>query len=85
MGRRKEYDYITHVCLNSRLDKSNRDYCDRGFVDICPTRATQSEQCWKYCPECEAKGYPKIFKKPIDQSKVERGKKLQARLRNKDQ
>ena len=63
--------YIAHVCLNSRLrpvqkgingkEKINHpDFCERGFVDIDPSGYSIGEQCWKYCPACEEKGFPII-------------------------
>ena len=70
MARKKEYDYIAHVCANSRLEpirdeegkfiSNHPNFCERGFVDICPTKSTTAEQCWKYCPTCEAKGFKSI-------------------------
>jgi len=52
--------YIAHVCLNSKLNKEHPNYCNRGFIDIAPSSSTLSEQCWKYCKNCEEKGYPII-------------------------
>lgn len=57
--------YIAHVCLNSKLKplvkgQKHPDFCDSGFVDISPTSSTIGEQCWKYCPNCESKGFPVI-------------------------
>jgi len=60
--------YIAHVCLNSRLSKNHPDYCEKGFVDIAPTGQSCSEQCWKYCPACEAKGFAIINEKPSDEN-----------------
>ena len=80
--------YIAHVCLNSKLppvqkgtkDKKiprieHPDFCERGFVDVAPSTSSLSEQCWKYCPECEAKGFPKITKAPINELKSANAKK----------
>ena len=38
----------------------NKDFCERGFVELAPSSKTQSEQCHKYCSVCEANGKPKI-------------------------
>jgi hypothetical protein len=80
--------YIAHVCLNSKLSpiqKGNSkgripriehpDFCERGFVDIDPFGYALSEQCWKYCPQCEAKGFPKIDKPEKNQKKSANAKK----------
>lgn len=68
-------EYIAHVCVNSKLPPIQKgidgkekidhpDYCERGFVDISPCSSSIGEQCWKYCPECEAKGFvSKPYKK----------------------
>jgi hypothetical protein len=67
--------YIAHVCLNSKLPITHKDYCEQGFVDISPTKSTCTEQCWKYCTKCEGKGFPVIKKKPFNE-------KLQAKMEN---
>jgi hypothetical protein len=81
-------DYIAHVCLNSKLppqkagNKNGKvpriehpDFCERGFIDESPNGHT-GEQCWKYCKECEAKGYPIINIKNREKNikRVETGK-----------
>lgn len=80
--------YIAHVCLNSKLKplqkgtKENKgiriehpDFCERGFVDIAPDGAS-GEQCWKYCSQCEAKGFPKINKKTVNKNISEQTKRM---------
>lgn len=68
--------YIAHACLNSKLSPKHKDYCNKGFVDIAPSIRTCSEQCWKYCPECEAKGFPVITKYNKNPQRIKQGKKF---------
>jgi|GEM_PF-3658757 len=65
---------IAHVCLNSKLPKKHKDYCNGGFVDIAPSHKTCSLQCWKYCPECEAKGFLVIKKYLKNPERIKQGK-----------
>ena len=57
----KEKYYIYHYCLNENRDEKNDpDYCFRAWVDEAPNAHSCSQQNWKYCEFCEAKGYPKF-------------------------
>ena len=49
--------YITHTCKNSKLKPSDPNYCDMAWVDVDKTHATCTPPTWKYCPQCEAKGF----------------------------
>ena len=51
---------ITNHSIMPGLKPNDKDYCGRGFVAVCPSKSTQGEQCWKYCPQCEAKGFKSI-------------------------
>ncbi len=75
-----EYLYIAHVCLNSKLPRNHKDYCERGFIAESTYTNTITEQCWKYCPECEAKGFPIIT--PENRNKCKRGKNIQEVIEN---
>lgn len=54
--------YITHFCKNP---KCNNIFLDK---DIYKRNAPQS---WRYCLDCEAKGYPVIKKDPNADNKKE--------------
>ena len=47
-------DYVIHLCKNSH---SSTDYCDRVWIDEDRTNAESYPPTWKYCPECEKKGF----------------------------
>lgn len=80
----KNNDYIAHACLNSKLSKNDKDFCERGFIAEAPSKETCAEQCWKYCAECEAKGFPVITKKPINEKlKAKMTKARAAKNKNK--
>ncbi len=49
--------YIIHVCKNSNLSPTNENYCNNCWVDVDKTHATTYPPTWKYCKECEAKGF----------------------------
>lgn len=83
MKNKEEY-FIAHVCLNSKLPKKHPDYCDMGFIDLAPNKFSCSEQCWKYCPHCEAKGYPKITEKPVSEKMNLKIQKMVEVKRNKN-
>ena len=51
--------YIYHYCLNENLPKEHPDFCSNCWVDECESSAL-SQQNWKYCKECEAKGFDKF-------------------------
>lgn len=77
MARIKEKYYIAHLCLNSKLPNTNKDYCYNGFIDIAPQSTTCAVQCWKYCKSCEEKGYPIINEKFVSEEeklKIQRTK-----------
>lgn len=49
-------NYVMHVCKNSKLKPNNPDYCDRAWIDE-DLHNTQKPPTWKYCVECEKKGF----------------------------
>lgn len=49
--------YVIHVCKNSTLPTSDPNHCERAWVDVDKTGATTYPPTWKYCKECEAKGF----------------------------
>ena len=49
--------YVVHVCRNSRLKPSDPNYCNNCWIDVDKTHATTKPPTWKYCSECEAKGF----------------------------
>lgn len=57
MSEEKNLSYVTHTCKNIKLPKDNPNYCDRGFNDVDRYNVTTIPPTWKYCKECEAKGY----------------------------
>ncbi len=75
--------FVAHACLNSRLPKDSPYYCNIGFIDKAPNKNTSSEQCWKYCPSCEAKGFPEIKKKPISKEMKRKLKLMRLGVKNK--
>lgn len=48
--------YIVHHCKNTKLNPKDKDYCNNCFIDV-DKNNSQSPPKWKYCPECEAKGF----------------------------
>lgn len=48
--------FITHTCKNSRLKSNDPNYCFNGWVDE-DKHNSMKPPLWKYCPECEAKGF----------------------------
>ena len=59
MAKVKMKHYIYHYCLNENLPKEHPDFCFNCWVDECESQAC-AQQNWKYCPECEVKGFPKF-------------------------
>ena len=59
MAKVKMKHYIYHYCLNENLPKEHPDFCFNCWIDECESSAC-AQQNWKYCPECEAKGFPKF-------------------------
>ncbi len=49
--------YIIHVCKNSNLSPTDENYCNNCWVDVDKTHATTYPPTWKYCKECESKGF----------------------------
>lgn len=49
--------YVVHICKNSKLPPTHKDYCNNCWIDIDKTHATTYPPQWKYCPQCEAKGF----------------------------
>lgn len=49
--------YIAHVCKNSTLPPADPNYCNRIWIDVDKTHATTYAPTWKFCKECEAKGF----------------------------
>ena len=49
--------YVVHHCKNSKLKPTDENYCNNCFIDIDKTNCTTHPPTWKYCPECEKKGF----------------------------
>ena len=49
--------YVIHVCRNSKLKPSDPNFCDRAWIDVDKTKVKDIPPTWKYCPECEKKGF----------------------------
>ena len=49
--------YVTHTCKNSKLNPKDPNYCNRAWIDIDKTHVRDIPPTWKYCPECEKKGF----------------------------
>ena len=49
--------YVIHFCKNSRLSTTNENYCNNCWIDVDKTNVTSIPPSWKYCKECEAKGF----------------------------
>ena len=49
--------YLIHVCKNSTLSPTDKNYCNNCWVDVDKTGATTYPPTWKYCKECESKGF----------------------------
>ena len=49
--------YVVHVCRNSKLPPTDPNYCNNCWIDVDKTHATTFPPTWKYCPDCEAKGF----------------------------
>lgn len=79
--------YVTHTCKNSKLPKNDPNYCDRAFVDEDRTNVKDIPPSWKYCPECEKKGFknPKVRKSSKTPEQIEAFKKrMEEYRRNKN-
>ena len=75
--------YVNHTCRNARLKPTDADYCNNCFVDVDRTNCTTHPPTWKYCPECEAKGFknPKTRKKTQTPEQIEAFKQRMAKFR----
>lgn len=49
--------YVTHTCKNSKLKPTDPNYCNRAWVEEDLHNATSMPPTWKYCSDCEAKGF----------------------------
>lgn len=76
-------NYVTHTCKNSKLNPKDPNYCDRAWVDEALHNATGTPPTWKYCPECEKKGFknPKRRKCTKTPEQIEAFKKRMAEYR----
>lgn len=50
-------NYVVHVCKNSKLKPSDKNYCDRAWINEDLHNATSIPPTWKYCEECVKKGF----------------------------
>ena len=76
-------NYVIHICKNSRLQPNEADYCDRVWIDKDLHNAQDRPACWKYCPECEKKGFknPKTRKSNMSEEQKEAFKQRMAEYR----
>ena len=49
--------YVTHTCKNSKLKETDPNYCFNAFVDEYRYNIRSLPPRYKYCPECEKKGF----------------------------
>ena len=56
-GMTRIKEYVIHVCRNSKLKPSDPNFCDRAWIDVDKTKVKDIPPTWKYCPECEKKGF----------------------------
>lgn len=65
--------YVCHVCKNSKLEAKDPNYCNNAWIDKDLTNATTIPPRWKYCPECEKKGFknPKKTKRTMTPEQIE--------------
>ena len=75
--------YVIHVCKNSKLKPTDRDYCDRAWIDEDRTNVKDRPSTRKYCPECEKKGFknPKTRKSSKTPEQIEAFRKRMAEYR----
>lgn len=50
-------NYVAHVCKNSKLKPTDKDYCNNIWIDKDKYNAQSSPPNWRYCPECVKKGF----------------------------
>jgi len=87
--------YVSHTCKNSKLPATkdlsskklipHKDYCFNAFMDIDKTKVKSYSPDWKYCPECEAKGFknPKTRKVKKTPEQIELFKQKMKEYREK--
>lgn len=75
--------YVVHVCKNSKLGDKEENYCNNCFIDVDKTGATTYPPTWKYCPECEAKGFknPRTRQSNMSPEQIEAFKERMKRAR----
>ncbi len=76
--------YVIHFCKNTRLKPTDKNYCNNCFVDTDKTHVTTIPPSWKYCPECETKGFknPKTRKITRTPEQIEAFKQRMQEYRN---
>lgn len=76
--------FVVHHCKNTKLDKTDANYCNNCFIDVDKTGATTIPPRWKYCPECVTKGFknPKTRKSTKTPEQIEEFKKRMAEYRS---
>lgn len=77
--------YVTHTCRNSKLSPKDPNYCNNAWVDVDKTKVKDVPPTWKYCPECEKKGFknPKTRKSTKTPEQIEAFKQRMAEYRRK--
>lgn len=77
--------FVAHVCKNSTLSPTDENYCNRIWIDVDKTGATSYPPTWKYCKECEAKGFknPKTRNITRTPEQIEAFKQRMAEYREK--
>ena len=85
--KRTEIVYVTHTCRNSKLSVTDPNYCNRAFIDEDRTNVKDTPPTWKYCPECEKKGFknPKRRKSSMTPEQIEAFKKRMAEYRKNNE
>lgn len=56
-GTMKNDIYVIHICKNSKLPPTHPNHCENCWVDVDKTGATTYPPTWKFCSECEKKGF----------------------------
>ena len=79
--------YVVHQCKNTKLKPTDENYCNNCFIDVDKTGATTYAPTWKYCSECEKKGFknPKTRNVTKTPEQIEAFKRRMAEYRNKKQ
>ena len=78
--------YVVHHCNNTKLKPTDENYCNNCFIDIDKTNCTTHPPTWKYCPECEKKGFknPKTRQVTRTPEQIEAFKQRMAEYRAKN-